>query len=325
MSRFADRIKKDFSVRCTPREKESFRSWLLWELREMGYHAELQTGESALQFGKPVTNVVAGDPEKAKLLLVAHYDTGIRSLFPPLLMPTRPATAFLYMALTPVCAMLACFLMAFVPAFLITIATHYRINLAGWTLPIFLILLAASLFYQRFGPAETHNENDNTSGVAALLEIAAALTPRYRGEVAIAFLDGGFGGLGGAKGFRARYPSAKEKPVFNFNCVACGDELLILPGRTGRWDAEMLDAILDSFESNERKTVFLKTDGLTYYPSDNRAFREGFAVCACEKLAGFGRIIRPLKAREIDGENLEILKKGFCKLTEVYQPQRAKE
>ena len=47
---------------------------------------------------------------------------------------------------------------------------------------------------------------------------AAALTPRYRGEVAFAFFDGGFGGLGGATGFRARYPSAKEKLVVNVSC-----------------------------------------------------------------------------------------------------------
>lgn len=321
MSKFADRIKKDFRMRRTPREKESFRAWLLWELREMGYQAELQVRDSALQRGGSVTNVVAGDPDSAKLLLVARYDTGLRTLLPPLMMPTRPLTGFLYMALTPVCVLLACFLLSFVPTFLITAATRYRVNLAGWTLPLFLVLLAVSLSYLRFGPSETRNVSDNDSGVAALLEIAAALTPRYRGEVAFAFLDGGFGGLSGAKGFRARYPSAKEKPVFNLNCVALGDELMLLPGRSGRWNGALLDAILDSFESGEGKTVFLKTDGLTYYPSDNRAFRMGFAVFACEKLPGFGRIVRPRAADSVDGKNLEILKKGFCRLAEVYRPR----
>ena len=321
MSKFAERMERDFSVRRTPREKENFRSWLLWELREMGYHAELQSRDSVLQSGGRVTNVVAGDPDRARLLLVAHYDTGLRPVFPPLLMPTRPLTGFLYMALTPVCAMLASFLLAFVPAFLITAASQYRINLAGWTLPLFLALLAASLCYLRFGPPETRNTGDNASGVAALLEIAGALTPRYRGEVAFAFLDGGFGGLSGAKGFRAAYPSSKDKPVFNLNCVALGDELMILPGRAGRWNGAVLDAILESFESGGRKTVFLKTDGLTYYPSDNRAFRMGFAVFACEKLPGFGRIVRPRRAVSVDGENLEILKKGFCRLAETYRPQ----
>ena len=195
----------------------------------------------------------------------------------------------------------------------------FAIGAPQWTLPLFLILLVAALLYLRFGPSEARNLNDNTSGVAALLETAAALTPRHRGDVAFAFLDGGFGGMSGAKGFRSKYPSAKEKPVVNVNCVAKGDELLILPNRYGRWNEAALDAILESFEGEENKTVFLKTDSLTYYPSDNRTFRCSFAICACEHLRGFGRIIRPRRAESIDETNLDILKNGLCKLIENYR------
>ena len=125
--------------------------------------------------------------------------------------------------------------------------------------------------------------------------------------------------MSGAKGFRAKYPSAKEKTVINVNCVARGDELLVLPSRYSRWNGEALDAILNGFENGEHTSVFLKTDGLTYYPSDNRAFRYSFAVCACEKLAGFGRIVRPRRADAISEENITILKNGFCKLITDYQ------
>ena len=81
----------------------------------------------------------------------------------------------------------------------------------------------------------------------------------------------------------------------------------------------MLDAILDSFENGEHTTTFLKTDGLIYYPSDNRAFRHSFAICACEKVSGFGRLIRPMKAKSIDSEKLTLLKNGLCKLAENNQ------
>lgn len=307
MNGYAERILKEYPVRCKPREKEQFRLWLMGTLRELGYHAELQSRESALQFGGNVTNVVVGDPEKAKLLLVAHYDTGIRSVLPPLIMPTRPLTAFLYLALTPVLALLGSLFVSF--------ALTFAMNAPHLTLPLFLLLLVAALLYLRFGPSETRNADDNTSGVAALLETAAALTPRYRGDVAFAFLDGGFGGLGGAKAFRARYPSAKEKPVVNVNCVAAGDELLILPSRAARWDGDMLDAVLESFDVGGTKPVFLKTDGLTYYPSDNRAFRNSFALCATKKVKGFGRIIEPAKNESIDFDNLDILKESLCKLS----------
>ena len=310
MSKYADRIAREFPVRRKPQEKERFRLWLVGAFREMGYHAALQSRETALQVGGHVTNVVVGDPETAKLIFVAHYDTGIMSVFSPLIMPTRPVTAALYQALTPLCVLLGSFVISF--------ALTFAVNAPNATLPLFLLLLVASLLYLRFGPSETNNLNDNTSGVAALLETAAALTPRYRGEVAFAFLDGGFGGMSGAKGFRSKYPSAKEKTVVNINCVAGGDELLILPSKYSRWNGEVLDAILDSFDGEGNKTVFLKTDGLVYYPSDNRAFRYSLVICACEQLTGFGRIIRPKRNKSIYSENLEILKNGLCKLAGKY-------
>lgn len=313
MNKFADRMAKDFPVRCKAQEKEKFRLWLMGTLKEMGYHPALQSKDSLLNFGGQVTNVVVGDPETAKLIFTAHYDTGIKTVFPPLIMPTRPLTAFLYLALTPVCAILGSFLVSF--------ALTFALSAPQWTLPLFLILLVASLFYLRFGPAETRNLADNTSGVVALLETAAALTPRWRGEVAFAFLDGGMGGMSGAKSFRAKYPSSKDKLVVNVNCVARGDEILILPGRQGRWNAAALDAFLDSFDCEGDKIVYLKTDGLVYYPSDNRAFRGAFTLCACEKVKGFGRIIRPHKAESVDEENITILKSGLCKLAEAYQVQ----
>ena len=311
MNRFADRMAREFPVRRKPTEKEKFRLWLVGTLREQGYQPKLQHRETALRIGGDVTNVVVGDPEKAKLILIAHYDTGVRTLLPPFYMPTRPLTAFLYLALTPVLVLLGSLALSF--------ALTFPFNAPRATLPLFLILMVTALLYLRFGPSETRNLNDNTSGVAALLETSAALTPGSRDKVAFAFLDGGFGGLSGAKGFRARYPSAKEKTVINVNCVAEGGELLILPSKYSRWDGEVLDAILDSFENGEHTTTFLKTDGLIYYPSDNRAFRHSFAICACEKLRGFGRIVRPAKTADVDPEKIELLKNGLCKLAETIQ------
>ncbi len=311
MSRYAERILRDYPLRFKPKEKEAFRLYLMGALRELGYDPKLRSRETALQFGGQVTNVVAGDPETAKLILVAHYDTPLKGVLPPLIMPTRPLTALLYLALPPVLAMLGSFVVSF--------ALTFAVNAPHWTLPLFLALLLAALLYLRFGPAETRNVNDNSSGVAVLLETAAALTPRYRGEVAFAFLDGGFGGMSGAKALRKAYPSTKEKTVINVSCVAEGEELLILPNRNSRWNGELLDAILDSFENGEHTTVFLKTDGLVYYPSDNRAFRRSFAICGVDKVSGFGRLIRPRRATSIDEEHITILKNGLCKLIATYQ------
>ena len=309
MSDFASRIERDYPVRRKAQEKERFRIWLVATLREMGYPVALQSSESALQSGGRVTNVVVGDPERAKLILTAHYDTPLRELLPPLICPTRPVTYVLYQALTPVLALAVSFLAAF--------ALTFPFNAPFWTLPVFLVLLIACLAYLKLGPSETNNLNDSTSGVAALLETAARLTPRYRGNVCFVFFDCGAQANQGAKAFRKKYPVTRERSVIHLDCVGDGDEVLFLPSKYSRWNGELLDFINESFADigkPESKTVLLKTDGLVYYPSDNRAFRYSTAVCAVKRMAGFGRCIMPRKASALDEENIGILSAGLVKL-----------
>lgn len=308
MDQYAERILRDFPVRRKKQEKENMRTYLIGQLRALGYDAKLQ------DCGKAV-NVVAGDVERANLILAAHYDTPLRELLPTLICPTRPATYLLYQALTPL-AVLAV-------SFALSVGVTYAMDRPGLTLPLFLILLIGALAYLRFGPAEKRTANDNTSGVAALLGTAERITPRHRADVAFVFLDGGSESMQGAKGFRRRYPSAKEKPVICLDCVGSGDEILILPGKGARWNGELLDAINGSFENSERKTCYDKVDGLVHYPSDNRAFKNGVAICAVHKAAGFGRCILPTgRDNTIDEENLSILRDGLARLVAAYQVKK---
>ena len=309
MNDFVSRIERDYPVRRKAQEKERFRIWLVATLREMGYSVALQSNESALQTGGRVTNVVVGDPEKAKIIFTAHYDTPLREVLPPLICPTRPVTYVLYQALTPILALLVSFLVAF--------ALTFPFNAPFWTLPIFLVLLLGCLAYLKLGPSERNNVNDDTSGVVTLLEIAKNLTPRYRGNVCFVFFDCGAQAGQGAKAFRKKYPITREKSVIHLDCVGQGDEILFLPSKYSRWNTELLDFINESFadlEKPESKTVFLKTDGLVYYPSDNRVFRYSTAVCAVKKVSGFGRCITPRKVSVLDEANINILSRGLCAL-----------
>lgn len=309
MSNYAEQITREFPLRHKAKEKERFRSWLVGELRRLGYEAKLQSRDSLLSYGGSVTNVVVGDPDKARLILVAHYDTALHEPLPPMISPTRPVSYVLYQALTPVLTLLGSFVLSF--------AVTFALNLPRATLPMFLLLMVAALAYLRFGPSETRNACDNTSGVAALLETAAALTPRYRGQVAFAFLDCG---MSGARSLRSAYPCTREKTVINVSCVARGDELLILPSKYSRWNGEVIDAISASFENTEQKTCFIKTEGLNYFPGENRAFRYSFSLCACEQITGFGRCILPGRAGKdgIDAENLRLVQEGLCKLVAAF-------
>ena len=312
MNEFAERIERDFPVRRKEKEKVDFRTWLVYTLKELGYSPKLESGTSALSAGGNVTNVVVGDIEKAKIVLAAHYDTGVREVLPPLICPTRPATYMLYEALMP--------LLALAVSFLISFGVTFALNMPNMTLPLFLLLLVVGLFYPKYGKSEMNNKNANTSGVIALLEVAKALTPRYRGEVCFLFLDGGTQGGKGAKRLIHAHPELKKKSVVVLDCVGEGDELLILPGKGARWNGELLDAINSSFENSERKTCYDKVDGLVHFPGDQRAFRQGVAVCAVRRVPGFGRFICPTgKDNRIDDENLELLSRGLVKLAAAYQ------
>ncbi len=289
MDQYAQRITRDYPVRRKAQEKENMRTYLMGQLRALGYDAKLN------DCGKAV-NVIAGDPERASILYAAHYDTPLREPLPAILCPTRPVTYMLYQALTPVLALVLCFA--------VSLGVTFALSLPNLTLPLFLVLLIGALAYTFFQDVRT----------------AEQLTPRYRNDVCFLFLDGGSDNMRGAKGFRKRYPSAKEKPVLCLDCVGSGDELLILPGKGARWNGELLDAINSSFENSERKTCYDKVDGLVHFPGDQPAFRQGVAVCAVRRVPGFGRFICPTgKDNRIDDENLELLSRGHVKLAAAYQ------
>lgn len=225
-----------------------FRTWLVYTLKELGYSPKLESGTSALSAGDNVTNVVVGDIEKAKIVLAAHYDTGVREVLPLLICPTRPATYMLYEALMP--------LLALAVSFLISFGVTFALNMPNMTLPLFLLLLVVTLFYPKYGKSETNNKNANTSGVVALLEVAKALTPRYRGEVCFLFLDGGTQGSKGAKRLIHAHPELKKKSVVVLDCVGEGDELLILPGKASRWTTSCSTRSLSSSATARGRPAF---------------------------------------------------------------------
>ena len=62
------KIMEDFQVRKSKKQKEAFRAWLCGELEAAGCAPKMEGGFTA-------KNVVAGDPDTAKVIFSAHYDT----------------------------------------------------------------------------------------------------------------------------------------------------------------------------------------------------------------------------------------------------------
>ena len=192
MTPVTKKLLADFQIRKTKQQKASFRAWLCDELGRAGYAPQVETGGLLNS-----SNVVAGDPEKAQVLLAAHYDTCAVLPFPNFITPRNFLVYLLFQLL--ICALFL----------LIAIATEVAVLLAfdpplwGALLAIYAVL-GFCIWWMLAGKANKHTANDNTSGVAALLETALALPEELRGKVCFVFFDNEEKGLLGSAAFAAQ-------------------------------------------------------------------------------------------------------------------------
>lgn len=309
MQQYASHILSNFPVRRKAGERERFTGYLSWELRERGYTPRIESGRSGTY-----SNVVVGDVEKAKLIFSAHYDTGAREMVPSFLSPTRPVVYLLTQAAIAVALTLA--------AFVISFAVTFVLSLPGLTLPMFLVLMAAVMCYPRFAPSSQYTANDNTSGTAALLELAAALSPRFRNEVAFAFLDKGADGAGGARGFAREHAEVlDQKTVIDLDCVGSGDTAIFAANKLARWDGDLLAALEESFGEKDGMHALVRYEGLFYFPGDSRKLRNHVAVCTAKRLSGFGYFIsapRTKRGDALEERNISYIVEGLKKVIEKY-------
>ena len=299
-------------VRKSGHQKEEFRKWLSGELRRSGWRSHEE------RYGKynGSVNVIAGDPDKATVLLCAHYDTASRMLVPNFVSPTNAAAHVAY-------HFAAAFLMV-VLALLVAFAVSFPLNQPHLMLPLFVILAVGLLWVSVYGPANQQNANGNTSGVLALLAIAKAMPHNKR--VCLLFLDNNERNLLGAGAFRKKHPNAAASALFvNFDCVGDGENLLLMPSKYSRWDEELLSALEEAFPEGETVHPKVLTQGLIYYPSDHKKFKFHVAVCACRHLAGLGYYIPRLRTKRdtrLSLENISCLTEGITLFIPIYLSEK---
>lgn len=147
-------------IRKTKAQKQAFREWAVQTCTDMGYTAWAEEkGYSR--------NIIIGNPETAQVIFTAHYDTQPRMFFPNMCTPTKPAIFLLYqigmgIGIVAVGALLGLLAGLVTGSFWAGYFTGY----------ISLIVLLGLMM---FGPANPSCANDNTSGVAAVLELMARI------------------------------------------------------------------------------------------------------------------------------------------------------
>lgn len=169
-----------------------------------------------------------------------------------------------------------------------------------------------------FGAANKHNVNDNTSGIAALLETMQRLSPEAREKTAFILFDHQETGSRGAKSYGAQHVEVQTmKLLVDLNCVGDGDTFVISAPKMAQ-DKPEYAAVRESLEANAMasgvSTQFFGRAGVQG-AGDYRRFVCGVGVSAYHHSAGVGLItgrIHTSRDTVCRQENLDYLAKSLA-------------
>ena len=295
-------ILKEFPVRKTDAQKQSFRNSLVLYAESLGYTAAVEEGRKA-------RNIVIGDPKTANYLVTAHYDTPARMFLPNFITPLNLPIYLLYQFLV----VGALILIAFAVGFAVYIPTNHEM-LAFWSgyIAYFVVLMLMMK-----GPANPNNANDNTSGIVTLLEIAAALPEDARQKVCFVLFDLEESGLVGSASYRKLHKTETDKQIIlNLDCVGDGDHILMFPTKNLKSQEQTMAHLSQLDRKEGKKTLVLHKKGFAFCPSDQRKFPLGVGIMAFRKWKGilYCDKIHTAKDTVLDTENVTFIRDAVVSL-----------
>lgn len=303
MTELTREILEKYQVRNTKKQKAAFIEFLSQKL------PGLQVEEGGMAHSK---NLVLGDPDSAQAVFSAHYDTCATLPFPNFLTPKNIPLYVLYNLL--ICAVV--FGLAFGASFLVGKLTH-----SFWASYFSALgICALCLLAMMAGKPNPHTANDNTSGVAAICELYAALDPEQRQKAAFVFFDNEELGLLGSRQFLKRHKKAMENTLLvNLDCVSDGDFIMFIQNKPARqqWDAALRDAFQPVLPAG--KTALWENSSRTLYPSDQMGFPCYVAVAAFRRLKYVGLYLGRIHTKRdtvFQEENIAYLAEGGKRLVE---------
>ena len=296
-----DLLLKEHPVRKSRAQKAAFRSWVMEQAQAMGYAAQVeQQGMHA--------NLVIGDPETSQVIFTAHYDTPARMVVPNLIFPAN-IPMFLCVQLALVLGLLAISVAVggTVGMLLHQPRAGYFVGLAVYWVILLLMLL---------GPANPSNANDNSSGVAAVLELMARIPQEQRAHAAFLLFDNEEKGLLGSSRYAKAHPEVRKgKLLINMDCVGDGEHVLFMANQATRAHA-LFPLLIQTMEEQPGRQFVLREMEKSVYPSDQRHFALGIAVCACQKSRRLGYYcskIHTAKDTVCSQENMDYLAAGLTR------------
>lgn len=264
-----------FPIRKSKKQKQAFRDAVIPYAEGLGYKVTVEKGSMGAQ------NIIIGNPDTAKYLVTAHYDTPASIGLPNFITPCNFPVFLIYQILV----VGVFFLAAFVAGLLVSFFTDDSLVIF-WAAYIAYFGL---LFLMMFGPANRNNANDNTSGVVTLLQIAASIPQDKCDHVCFVLFDLEEAGLIGSAAYRKAHKAATDKQIIlNLDCVGDGDEIVLFPTSKLRKDASKLNLLEHLVTSGDKKQLRLHRKGFAYCPSDHGNFPYGVGIMAFHRMKGIG-------------------------------------
>lgn len=237
--------------------------------QSLGYCVTIEQGSMG------VRNLVMGDPENARYLVTAHYDTCARLPFPNYLTPCN----FWGFLLTQIAQWLGIVLVGI----LISVAVGLLLG-ENWITLAAAVSVVTMILLMLVGPANPSNVNDNTSGVVTLLEIARTLPENQRHKVCFVLFDLEEAGLIGSRVYQKAHKNAVQSQlVLNLDCVGDGDHIRLFPTKKLLKDRKRCTSLYKACGYFGKKDVLVQEKGFFIYPSDQQLFPYGVGICALRK------------------------------------------
>ena len=293
-----------FPVRKSKKQKQAFRDAVKSYLKTIGYDSITQKGSMGAR------NIVIGNPETAKFLVTAHYDTPAAMPFPNLITPCSVLPFLGYQILLTVLI----FAVALLPGIVLV---SFGVGAEAASL-IWLLSLYGILALMLFGPANKHNANDNTSGVVTVLEIAKSMPEAYRDQVCFVLFDLEEAGLVGSSSYqKAHKKHTANQIVLNLDCVGDGNEIVMFPNKKLKQDSAKIELLRTITGTWGEKGIAIREKGFAYYPSDQKNFPYGVGIAAFRRSSWAGLYcsrIHTKKDTVLEETNVNILRAAIVSL-----------
>ena len=296
-------IFEKYEIRKSKQQKTEFIEYVKSLADMAGYEVKTEKGMLGAR------NIVIGDPESAKVIYTAHYDTCATLPFPNLITPKNIGLYLLYQ--------IAIVLAVFAIVFIITFLSSFIVPAPFLTLVYELSVLVFLGFFV-FGPANKHTANDNTSGVTVVIDTMLSMPENAKKDAAFVLFDLEEMGLFGSCGYNSKHKTMmKNKLLINFDCVSDGNDILLIVKKKA---SDYIPAITEAFKGNETICTQVVSKNV-FYPSDQSSFPMGVGIGAFKRTKRLKILyldrIHTKHDTIYDEENIRFLVNSAIKLTEI--------